>query len=277
MESFQILSDLHLESPAAYDIFEFPAKANVTHLALLGDIGNVRDPGFLPFIEAQLRKFRNVFLLLGNHEPFHSSWAEVRRQINEFSREVDQRAQRDPTLGLGKFMFLDQTRYDISENVTVLGCTLHSHVSAEQEERVSFGLNDFYYIDSWTIRDHNNAHAADLAWLNNQVATISASEPHKKIVIFTHHSPITKDPRAVDPAHSESAISSGFASDLSEEACWNNANVCMWAFGHTHFNFDFTMKDGNGHGKRIVTNQRGYYFKQAADFDMGKVVTIDTN
>lgn len=41
MVSFQILSDLHLESPAAYDIFEIPTKT--THLALLGDIGNVRD------------------------------------------------------------------------------------------------------------------------------------------------------------------------------------------------------------------------------------------
>ncbi|KAL2380829.1 hypothetical protein RJZ90_004356 [Blastomyces dermatitidis] len=57
-----------------------------------------------------------------------------------------------------------QTRYDdVSEDLTVLGCTLHSRVSAEQEESVSFSLNDFYDIDSWTIADHNSAHAADLA------------------------------------------------------------------------------------------------------------------
>ncbi|KAL2374932.1 hypothetical protein RJ035_003382 [Blastomyces gilchristii] len=272
MVSFQILSDLHLESPAAYDIFEIPSKA--THLALLGDIGNVRDPGFFSFIEAQLHNFRIIFFLLGNHEPYHSSWAEARRQIIEFSREVCQRAEHDPTLGLGKFIFLDQTRFDVSDSVTVLGCTLYSHVSTEQEERVSFGLNDFYYIDGWTIGDHNNAHAADLAWLNNQVATISTSEPGRYIVIFTHHSPITQDPRALDPAHSGSAIGSGFASDLSREECFKNEKVCMWAFGHTHFNFDFTMQQGSGHGKRIVSNQRGYYFKQAGGFDVGKVVTV---
>ncbi|OAX82968.1 hypothetical protein ACJ72_02686 [Emergomyces africanus] len=169
--------------------------------------------------------------------------------------------------GPKKFMFLNQTCYDISENVIVLECTLHSHVSAEQEERVSFGMNDFYHINSWTIEDHNNAHAADVAWLNNQVATISLLSQEKN------------HPRAVDPAHSGSAISSGFASDLSGEECLKNANVCMWAFGHTHFNFDFTMQDdgNNGHAKRIVSNQRGYYFKQAGHFDVEKVVTIDSN
>ncbi|EEP81350.1 predicted protein [Uncinocarpus reesii 1704] len=272
MVSFQVLSDIHLEAPAAYDIFDIPAKA--TCLALLGDIGNIRDPGFFPFIETQLRKFRTVLFLLGNHEPFHSSWAEVRRQLNEFAREVAQRAERDPTLGLGQFVFLDQTRYDVSDEVTVLGCTLYSHVVPEQEERVSFGLNDFYYIDGWTIASHNDAHAADLAWLNDQVATISNSEPRRRIVIFTHHSPITQDPRAIDPVHSGSPISSGFASDLSEEECWRNANVCMWAFGHTHFNFDFMAEEGTGYTKRIVSNQRGYYFKQAGDFDVEKVVTV---
>ncbi|EEH04600.1 serine/threonine phosphatase [Histoplasma capsulatum G186AR] len=272
MASFQILSDLHLESPNAYGVFDIPAKA--TYLALLGDIGNVCDAGFFSFIEAQLCKFQHVFLLLGNHEPFNSSWAEVRRQINEFSHKVENRAQHDSTLGFGKFVFLDQTRYDVSENLTVLGCTLYSHVPAEQEERVSFGLNDFYYIKDWTIVDHNNAHAADLAWLNDQVATISTAESERRIVIFTHHSPITQDPRAVDPAHSGSAISSGFASDLSRQECLRNAKVCMWAFGHTHFNFDFLMQSEDGHQKRIVSNQRGHYFRQAQRFNVEKVVTV---
>jgi len=35
----QIVSDLHLETPKAYDIFEIEPKAPV--LALLGDIGNI--------------------------------------------------------------------------------------------------------------------------------------------------------------------------------------------------------------------------------------------
>lgn len=264
MVSIQILSDLHLESPTGYNIFTIPARA--PHLALLGDIGNVRDAGFFAFLEAQLHNFRTVFFLLGNHEPYHSSWDEVRRRIHEFAREVSARVDE----GLGKFVFLDRTRHDVEDSdVTVLGCTLYSRVLPEQEERVSFGLNDFYHIDNWTVAEHNAAHEADLAWLNGQVKSISASEPGRRIVIFTHHSPITRDARAVDPAHAGSAIGSGFASDLSGEECWKNESVCLWAFGHTHFNFDFDDR-----GKRIVSNQRGYYFKQAGDFDAEKVVTV---
>ncbi|QPG94137.1 hypothetical protein C2857_004943 [Epichloe festucae Fl1] len=37
----QIFSDLHLESPKAYDLYNIPPKAPYLALALLGDIGNV--------------------------------------------------------------------------------------------------------------------------------------------------------------------------------------------------------------------------------------------
>ncbi|WEW61746.1 hypothetical protein PRK78_007240 [Emydomyces testavorans] len=267
MTELQILSDLHLESPSAYDIFDIPVKA--PHLALLGDIGNVRDAGFFPFIEAQLHKFRTVFLLLGNHEPYHSSWADATSKIDDFERVVRQRVGNESSSGLGQFVFLDRTRYDVSDDVTILGCTLHSYIRPESAERVSFGLNDFYQIDDWTVEKHNTAHNTDLAWLNEQVATISSSEPGKKIVIFTHHSPVTRASPAVDPAHAGSAISDGFATDLSVEECWKNAKVSLWAFGHTHYNCDF-----NESGKRVVSNQRGYYFKQAGHFDVEKVVSV---
>lgn len=50
MASFQILSDLHLEAPKAYDLFDIVPKA--PYLALLGDIGNVKDDGLFIFLEA---------------------------------------------------------------------------------------------------------------------------------------------------------------------------------------------------------------------------------
>ncbi|KAI1912940.1 hypothetical protein LOZ12_004821 [Ophidiomyces ophidiicola] len=269
MVCFQILSDLHLESPSAYSVFSIPPKSQ--QLALLGDIGNVRDQEFFPFIEKQLAHFQTVFFLLGNHEPYHSSWAEARKQVYDFSNDVALRAASDK---LGKFVFLDRTRYDISEDITILGCTLHSHVTAEQEERVSFGLNDFYYIDGWTVEAHNLTHAEDLKWLNEQVTLISTSQPKRRILIFTHHSPIIHDSRAVDPAHVNSPIGSGFATNLQDEQCWKDGNVCLWAFGHTHFNFDFTIPCEAGKERRIISNQRGYYFKQAEAFDITKVIDV---
>lgn len=266
MARIQIVSDLHLENPTAYDIFVIEPQA--PYLALLGDIGVVQDEGFFPFITAQLRNFQIVFLLLGNHEPFYSNWSSVRKQVADFSGSISRTRSQDP--GLGQFVFLDRTRFDLSPDVTLLGCTLYSNVFKDQEERVSFGLNDFYHIQDWTVDDHRVAHEADCAWLNQQVTDIAASEPHRRIVIFTHHSPTVAAP-AVNPVHTNSPISSGFATDLSGSSCWQAAQVRLWAFGHTHYNCDYVDEPT---GKRVMTNQRGYYFAQAAGFDVSKVVDI---
>ncbi|KAF7592039.1 hypothetical protein BBP40_000762 [Aspergillus hancockii] len=267
MACFQILSDLHLEAPEAYNVFDIPPQT--TYLALLGDIGNVKDDGLFTFLEAQLHKFQIVFFLLGNHEPYHSNWVTAREKFQHFSNTINQKRTQE-SQQLGQFVLLDQTRYDISPDVTVLGCTLYSRVSKDQEMQVSFGLNDFYHTDDWTVEAHCAAHEADRAWLNDQVSQIAVSEPHRKIVIFSHHSP-TLTPAAVDPAHTNSPLSSGFASDFAGEPCWENTQVCLWAFGHTHYNCDFAEDTT---GKRLVANQRGYYFAQAKVFDPKKVVRV---
>ncbi|GAD98258.1 Ser/Thr protein phosphatase superfamily [Paecilomyces variotii No. 5] len=264
MIRIQVLSDLHLEAPSAYGIFDIPPRA--PYLALLGDIGNTNDDALFTFLEAQLRKFQVVFFLLGNHEPYHSNWASARDKTQKFAHEMNERNE----ARLGKFIFLDHTRYDISTEVTVLGCTLYSNVADAQKERVSFGLNDFYHIDDWSVEAHLEAHRGDLAWLNDQVAQITMVEPQRKIVVFTHHSP-TVDARAVDPNHANSPISSGFVSDLAAEECWRSPSVCAWAFGHTHYNCDFVEEETR---KRVIANQRGYYFSQAKAFEPERVIEV---
>ncbi|KAM3450615.1 hypothetical protein NHJ6243_009767 [Beauveria neobassiana] len=132
----QILSDLHLESPNGYDIFH--VEPNAPYLALLGDIGYVKDGGFFCFLRRQLEVFRVVFLVLGNHKPYYSSWPEAKARVETFRMGLTQPDQ---------LVLLDQTRYDLSPTVTVLGCTLFSYVAFENQDRVSMGLNDFYLID----------------------------------------------------------------------------------------------------------------------------------
>lgn len=263
-EKFQILSDLHLESPAAYDIFQIIPRA--PYLCLLGDIGYVKDDGFYTFLRSQLEAFRAVFLVFGNHEPYHSSWVEAKQKLESFKNEIEASTGQ----ALGKFVILDQTRYDISSDITILGCTLFSKIFKEQIENVNFGLNDFYHIDDWTVDDHQKAHMSDLAWLNEQLASISASEPDRTVIVLTHYSPTTNE-KTIDPRHATSRISSGFMTDLTSEPCWQNAAVKVWAFGHTHFNCDY--EDGE-HWKRAISNQRGYYFAQAEGFDIEKVVEV---
>jgi hypothetical protein len=264
----QVLSDLHLET-GCYDAFKITPQTPI--LALIGDIGCIKDKGLFDFLRAQLDKFRLVFFLLGNHEPYGKDWDHAKTRLQNFSSEVQQlRTNAD---ALGEFVFLDQTRHDVSDQVTVFGCTLFSNIGPTKEEvsAVSNGLNDFRHIEDWTIEQHNEAHLADLAWLNAQVKAIAEEEPHRSVVILTHYSP-TYDLRTVDPAHRQNnRLRSGFSTDLSNEPCWMNESVKVWAFGRTHFNCDFQSPGGN---MRVVTNQRGYSFMQANGWDDGKVIEI---
>jgi hypothetical protein len=118
---------------------------------------------------------------------------------------------------------LDQTRYDLSPDITILGCTLFSNILPSQSDSVGFGLNDFYHIENWTVEHHSEVHIADLDWLNAQVKSIAALESRRKTIILTHLSP-TISPKTVDPAHAQSKLSSGFSSDLSNEVCWASQN-----------------------------------------------------
>jgi len=81
--------------------------------------------------------------VLGNYEPYNSSWAQVREQIRDFNSAHEKNRQQ----GQGQLVLLDQGRYDVTDDFTILGSTLHSQIDAKHEEHVSFGLNDFYYIE----------------------------------------------------------------------------------------------------------------------------------
>jgi len=262
--TFQIVSDLHLETHS----YDYTFKQTAPNLALLGDIGKVADDALFLFLERQLNRYWNVFFLLGNHEPVHGSWPAAKQRVRDFSEKME-RLRAHSTIG--RFVFLDQTRHDINDTLTVLGCTLFSRITAEQATEVGSRLIDFRQIQNWTVADHVDAHFSDLQWLNTQVSAISRDEPRRQIVIFTHHCP-TLDAQAAHERHRGSPVTSGFATDLGAEACWTSPAVVMWAFGHTHFSCDFTDE----WGKRVVANQRGYGAARSssaeitAGFDAGK-------
>lgn len=267
--AIQILSDLHLEAPKAYDIFEIEPKA--PHLALLGDVGNVagHKDEVLGFLTRQLRQFQTVIFVPGNHEAYHSDWPETLDILRAF--EKDPKHRNDPSLG--EFILLDRGVWRLPDsNTVILGCSLFSSIPPESSMAVSMGLNDFFQTDKWDVDTHNEMHKRDVAWLNAQVAELEGSDV--KIIIFSHWSP-TLDARAIDPRHVGSRITSGFSTDLSKEKCFASGNVRLWVFGHTHYNCDFEADREDGAGPlKLVANQRGYYFAQSEGFDPGKTVEV---
>jgi hypothetical protein len=197
--------------------------------------------------------------------------------VRDFADRIE-RLRARPTIG--RFVFLDQTRHDVNDNLTILGCTLFSNVPADSVAEVGGRLVDFKQIEGWKVPDHVAAHAADLAWLNRQVKEIHEREPNRRIAIFTHHSP-TLDEEAVDPRHKSSPVAAGFVTDLRGEECWKNEAVVLWGYGHTHYCCDYFFEKSAGEGEenkkmmmRVVANQKGYPTALEVPFDMKKVLMI---
>lgn len=141
MVEIQILSDLHLENPSAYDVFDISPRA--PYLALLGDIGIVADAGLFTFIKTQLAQFEVVFFHLGSHESWQSTWPKAKAKLSEFSDWFkERRTPGDATKNLlGEHVLLDRSRYDLSPDVTILGCTY----SLVQYLRRAQGAYQFWY------------------------------------------------------------------------------------------------------------------------------------
>ena len=254
MVLIQVVSDLHLETHPSYKDFDLPATAQ--YLALLGDIGHVCDEAFLRWLESLLGRYGTVFFLLGNHEPYHMRLSSAKARMRAFAAKMDRIRVKS---SIGQFVLLDKTRYDVpgvsSGGVTILGCTLFSRVARDQAQEVADRFVDFKDLIDWDVGDHNDCHEADVEWLNNEVEKISKETPERKIIIFTHYSP-SVDERTKNPRYPKSTVDSGFMTDLRGQTCWKRSNVKLWAFGHTHYNFDFTDEET---GKRVIANQKGYY------------------
>jgi hypothetical protein len=295
--TFQLMSDLHLEmilDPRYDSEAELERLAAITskspNLALLGDIGlatgEANKKQLAGFLRRQLRNFRNVYYVPGNHEAYGSNgWEhtimELRHMAEDLEDECDverQTAARANKLipSFGKLYIMNQSAVSL-DGVRILGCPLFSNVSKCQRAMVFAQLGDFGQPgqEEWDVSAHNAAHARDVAWLNDQVAQANDDSSVRAIVIFTHWKPST-DPRTTEPRfRKDNEVGSAFQTDLSGEPCWNASKLAVWACGHTHFKFDVSLERTGQRPVRCVANQKGYAHRLAArQYDENKVVVV---
>ncbi|KAG6011314.1 hypothetical protein E4U43_008401 [Claviceps pusilla] len=291
----QLLSDLHLEIGQQYSSYTFPVSA--PFLLLAGDIGRLIDyDGYRQFLEAQVCRYKKVFLVLGNHE-FYGL---------DYSAGIDEacRLAKEPSLAEG-LILLHKTRWDDADSaLTILGCTLWSAIPDQSSRLIESAVNDFKHIGGWTAQRHNEIHTEEAAWLREQVARVShvqkqvrkiegwnegegdnkgkKSASMRLLLVATHHAP-SKDGTS-RPCDANSPWTPAFATDLLGQRGWEAVKV--WAYGHTHYSTDFRVRRSN---VRVVANQRGYVFpnamptpqiqdkkvsKKARDFDPAMVITM---
>lgn len=73
------------------------------------------------------------------------SFKTAKLEMSAFQARIDKRSST-----MGKHVFLDQTRYDLTSDLTVLGCTLFSRISPKQDFAVESRMLDFRDILRWT-------------------------------------------------------------------------------------------------------------------------------
>ncbi|KAK2782265.1 hypothetical protein FQN52_000998 [Onygenales sp. PD_12] len=111
------MSDLHLEVASGQQYANFHITPHATHLILAGNISQLADyEAFHDFLQLQCENFAQVYLVLRNHEFFGVSHLE--------GLHLAAMLQQEPGLS-NKLIVMNQKWVDV-QDITLLGCTLHS-------------------------------------------------------------------------------------------------------------------------------------------------------
>jgi hypothetical protein len=108
-----------------------------------------------------------------------------------------------------EFILLDQTRYDLADDIAIFGRTLWSHIASTTFNAVSRHQTDFKRIRHWPIEGHNLAHSADADWLDREYA-----RPRTKSWDYASLSPHTTHQQSKAPVHQNSPVDYGVALDI---------------------------------------------------------------
>jgi hypothetical protein len=220
----QYISDMHLERIQ----YEYTIEPAAPYLLLLGDIGRFRDyDKYRAFLVSQCKQFEKVLLWAGNHEFYGSS--------HQGGKDIGAKLAAEPEME-GKLIFTDCHRFDVPDShVTILGCTLWSHVPDDCQGFT----NDISNITNWRRATHNAAHAEEVEWLRSSLQHVADEEKRRKVVIATHFAPSYE--KTCHPQQTNNRVSPWFCSHLLKDLrTWPGKElVTHWLFGHTHWNAKF--------------------------------------
>ena len=232
----QYCSDLHLEfKENAKYIARHPIEPVSDVLLLAGDITLLNNiDQHKDFFDYLSRSFAYTYWIPGNHEYYRSDIAEFRSPLK---------------MDIRHNVFLVNQKVITHDDVSIICCTLWSHISPENEYEIQRSLSDFHIIQNQgkrlTVTDFNSMHQQDLAFLRSALK----EDEDKKKIILTHHVPTLMN---YPKRYINSPINQAFTTELHDLVLTSHA--AAWIYGHHHSNTpEFII------GKTTLhTNQLGY-------------------
>jgi len=157
-------------------------------------------------------------------------------------------------------------------NIHFIGCTgwsqmlsLGNEKQVQAKEVVGQSINDFYQIgyegSIFTPDDCIELGKQQYEWLE---AALLAETTCKQTVVITHFAPSLSVANPNYPIDEMSAYFYSSFDDLIEKY-----QPAIWAFGHTHFNFDICMV-----ATRVTSNQHGYGRECQGSYQANRVITL---
>lgn len=265
-----VISDLHLEFAdltlpggdvlvLSGDICEAKnLKTNMYNpdMVLLENERNDRRPDrFNRFFEEECSKYREVIMVMGNHEHYGFRYQKTYSRIAENLPD--------------NIVLLENQTHQI-DDVVFVGATLWTDMNKGDPLtlwHVGQSMNDFKQITMFN-EVKNTYHRlqpervmADFHKSKNFIQETIKDKFDQKFVVVTHHAPS----RASTHPHYAGAhlMNGAYSSELSEFIL-ENPQIKLWTHGHTHDHFDYMIGS-----TRIVCNPRGYkgYEERAEQFD----------
>lgn len=208
INGIQFISDTHLE----HLVRQVTIVKNADAIALLGDIGWIREESYWNFVSTMSQSYRVVFLLSGNHECYGYRVHEVDRKIE---KEIEARKYWN--------VFYLQNKWMEFDNIIVWGGTLWTMPT----HTAFYATNDPMRIKDLDIADVYHLHHKAVKSI--QKAMAYATSQKKQIVVLSHHAPLSEMNGKYEGLPRESA----YATDLSRLF---RAPLKGWLCGHTHQN-----------------------------------------
>lgn len=283
------VSDLHLElrpsvhHPKLVNLWEIKKQpGDKYYLALLGDIGNPYQKNLIDFLSLISPKYDRIFYIPGNHEYYNlgkNGASPLLKTKKEFEKKLEEICNQFNNISV-----LNNQVYQL-DGIKIIGSTLWSQVSDENQKYISYAINDYRLIrkekaensveeDSHlpcvTVSDTNQWNKESIDFINNEI--MIATDP---CIVLTHHAPLFSDAKSkhytADPKYLDSPNDEAFHNNLLHLL---KKPVVAWLYGHTHYASKFEIN-----GVIVATNQLGYSneeksikFNSYAFLDLKKII-----
>jgi hypothetical protein len=232
--TFQVITDIHLETQEVCPDFAATWPALTPCLILSGDIGHISCPHWHRFMDYVNENWDIIVYVLGNHE-FYSNSKSMPCLLELYKTRIGEKWQKINLLVNETICIEWNDTTWVVIGSTAWGSADYSLVLSINDFKKIKSYNDRGHLKPITVKEYQSLHNSDMEFIMDEIAQGFPT------IIVTHF-PLTREGTS-DPIYGNQsdAMKRYYANELHDKLK-GNPNLTMVA-GHTHYAYDFIMDD----------------------------------